>query len=577
MKLYRVNLTEGEVKEESVPEEYAPLGGRGLTSRLIHDEVDPGAHPLGENNKLILAPGLLSGTRAPSSGRLSAGAISPLTGGIKESNVGGTAAQYFGRLNIKALIMEGKTEDFPCVLVVNKDGIKLEKVDEIEGLGNYEVGDKLREKYGDKVSVISIGPAGEYRMSAASMAVTDIDQRPARAIGRGGLGAVMGSKGVKAIVVDDREAPGVTMHDEDKFKEASKKFSKIILDHPVSGEALRNYGTAVLINILNEAGGLPTQNFKYGRYDKADDTSGETMVDIINKRGGKASHSCHPGCIMGCSQVYNDEDGNYFTAGFEYETIWAFGANLCINDIDAIAYFDKCCDDIGLDTIETGVTMGVAMEGGLLEFGDVDGVKRLFDEEISNGTPLGRILGSGSKVTGQVFGVTRVPEVKGQGIPAYDPRAVKGVGVTYATSTQGADHTAGYSVTANILKVGGEVDPLKKEGQTDLSRDLQVATAAIDSTGLCLFVAFAVLDNEEAVPTIVNMLNAQYGISLTPDDVTALGKDILKVEREFNKKRGFTKADDRLPEFFQKEKLPPHEVTFDISEDELDSVYGDLN
>ncbi|UMZ74193.1 aldehyde ferredoxin oxidoreductase family protein [Natranaerofaba carboxydovora] len=576
MKIYRVNLNTEEVKTEEVPESYAPLGGRALTSQVISDEVDPGAHPLGENNKLVFAPGLLSGTRAPSSGRLSVGSISPLTGGIKESNAGGTAAQYFGKLNIKALIVEGAKDDGKNVLVVNKDGVKLEKVDGLKGLGNYEAGDKLREKYGKNVSVMTIGPAGEHKMTAASIAVSDIDKNPARAAGRGGLGAVMGSKGLKAIVIDDTDAPGVVMHDEDAFKKASKKFSKIILDHPVSGEALRNYGTAVLINILNEAGGLPTKNFESGRYDKADDTSGETMVDIIKKRGGKASHSCHPGCIMGCSQIYNDEDGNYFTAGFEYETVWAFGANCLINDMDAIAYYDRCCDDIGLDTIETGVTMGVAMEAGIIEFGDKDGVKRLFDEEIRKATPLGRLLGSGSKVTGQTYGVTRVPEVKGQGIPAYDPRAVKGVGVTYATSTQGADHTAGYSVTANILKVGGEVDPLKKEGQTELSKNLQVATAAIDSTGLCLFVAFAVLDNEEAVPTIVDMLNAQYGISLTPDDVTELGKQILKVERNYNKKLGFTREDDRMPEFFQKEKLPPHDVTFDFTDEELDSVYQDL-
>lgn len=576
MKFYRVNLTDGKVKEEGVADKYSALGGRGLTSQVISDEVDPGIHPLGKNNKIVIAPGLLSGTRAPSSGRLSVGAVSPLTGGIKESNAGGTASQSLASLNIKALIIEGAAEKESHILFIDKNGAKIEKATGLEGLGNYQTSEKLKKNYGEKISIISIGQAGEYKMSAASMAISDIDQNPTRAVGRGGLGAVMGSKGLKAIVVDNTGAPGASIHDEEKFKESSKKFSDILLNHPVSGKGLRKYGTAVLINILNEAGGLPTENFKSGRFDKAGDTSGETMVDIINQRGGKQSHSCQPGCVMACSQVYNDKDGNYFTAGFEYETIWAFGANCCINDLDEIAYFDRCCDDLGLDTIETGVTMAVAMDGGLIPFGDSEGVRKLFDQEISQGTTLGRVLGSGSKITGQVLGVTRVPEVKGQGIPAYDPRAVKGVGVTYATSTQGADHTAGYAVTANILKVGGEVNPLQKEGQSELSRDLQVATAAVDSTGLCLFTAFAILDNDEAIPTIVDMLNAQYGINLTPDDVTKLGKQILKVEREFNKKRGFTSADDRLPEFFKTEKLPPHEESFDISEEELDSVYKNL-
>ncbi len=572
--IWRVDLSKGSVNQESVPESYQALGGRALTSQLISDEVNPTSHPLGENNKLVFSPGLLSGTRAPSSGRISVGGISPLTKGIKESNSGGTAAQDLAKMGVKALVIEGKAEQNNLVLVIDKDGARLEKEDSLAGLGNYDVGDKLREKYGKAVTVMSVGPAGEYKMSAASIMVTDTDDRPVRAFGRGGMGAVMGSKGLKAIVIDDEGAPGVDLVNEDDFKEASRKFSKIILDHPVSGEALRNYGTAVLINILNEAGGLPTENFRDGRFETADKTSGETIAETIKERGGKPSHSCHPGCVMGCSNVYHDEQGDYLTAGFEYETIWAFGANCKIDDLDYIAYFDKCCDDIGLDTIETGVTFGVFMETDLIEFGDKEEVKRIFDEEIRKGTPLGQIIGSGSEITGRVFGIDRVPAVKGQGIPAYDPRAVKGVGVTYATSTQGADHTAGYSVTANILKVGGEIDPLKKDGQIDLSRDLQVATASIDTTGLCLFVAFAVLDSDEALPSIVDMINAQYGTDLTVDDVTALGKQILTVEREFNEKAGFTKAHDRLPEFFQNEELPPHNVKFDLSDDELDSLYN---
>lgn len=575
MKFVRVNMTDQSIQTADVPAKYLPLGGRGLTSHFVNDEVPATAHPLGKNNKLIFAPGLLSGTRAASSGRLSVGSMSPLTKGIKESNAGGTASQKLARLGYKALVLEGlpENDDNWYVVKVTKDEVTVDAADkELVSLGNYDVGEKLRAKYGDKITVISIGQAGEYRLSAASIAVTDTDGRPVRHAGRGGLGAVMGSKRVKAIVIDDTGAGELPLIDPEGFKEASRKFSKAVLEHPVSGEALRNYGTAVLINILNEAGGLPTKNFKLGRFANANKISGETIADLIKARNGKPSHSCHPGCIMGCSQVYHDEKGEYLTAGFEYETVWAFGSNCEIDNIDAIAKLDRLCDDIGLDTIEMGVTVAVAMEAGVIPFGDYEGAIKLL-ESIGQGTPLGRIIGSGSEITGQVYGVRRVPTVKRQGIPAYDPRAVKGVGVTYATTTMGADHTAGYSVTANILKVGGEVDPLKPDNQAKLSQDLQIATAAVDATGLCLFVAFAVLDNPTTLPAIIDMINSQYGLTLTADDVIGLGKSILTAEREFNKKAGFTKAHDRLPEFFQEENLPPHNVKFDVPEADLDSIF----
>ena len=213
------------------------------------------------------------------------------------------------------------------------------------------------------------------------------------------------------------------------------------------------------------------------------------------------------------------------------------------------------------------------MEGGLLEFGDVDGVINLLNE-VKQGTPLGRILGAGAKVTGQCFGVARVPVVKGQSMPAYDPRSVQGIGVTYATTPQGADHTAGYAIATNILKVGGFVDPLKPEGQVELSRNLQIATAAIDSTGLCLFVAFAVLDKPEAFEAIYEMINAFYGLNLGADDVVGLGKAVLSIERKYNAAAGFTKADDRLPAWMKTEKLSPHDAVFTVTDDDLDEVFN---
>jgi len=275
--------------------------------------------------------------------------------------------------------------------------------------------------------------------------------------------------------------------------------------------------------------------------------------------------------VIRCSGIFNDADGNYVSKWPEYETVWAWGPNCGIDDLDAIARIDRMCDDFGVDTIEVGCAVAVAMEAGLKSFGDAAGAEDLM-AEIGKLSPLGRILGSGTKVTGQVFGVSRVPVVKGQSLPAYDPRSVKGLGVTYATTPMGADHTAGYATTANILKVGGEVDPLKPEGQVELSRNLQISTAAIDTAGLCLFVAFAVLDIPDALQAVVDMLNAKYGLSLTIDDVVGLGQKVINIEREFNRKAGFNEADDRLPDFFTREKLPPHNTVFDVPPEELDQT-----
>jgi len=345
--------------------------------------------------------------------------------------------------------------------------------------------------------------------------------------------------------------------------------------HPVSGQGLPTYGTNVLTNVINEAGGYPTRNFSSGRFEGASKISGETQAALENERGGEgsATHGCHRGCIIRCSGTFYDKDGNYVTKQPEYETVWAHGGNCGIDDLDVIAQIDRLDDDYGLDTIEMGATIGVAMEAGLAKFGDAQAAINLV-KEVGKGTDLGRILGNGAAVTGRVFGVERVPVVKGQAMPAYDPRAVQGVGVTYATSTMGADHTAGYAVTANILGVGGTVDPLKPIGQVELSRNLQIATAAVDATGMCIFIAFAVLDQPETFQALIDMINAFYGQNLKADDVANLGKSILKNERGFNKAAGFTPQHDRLPSYFIKEKLPPHNITFQVSDTELDQLFN---
>ena len=573
-KIFRVNMTTLTTTVEAVPEAWLGLGGRALTSTIVATEVDPECHPLGQFNKLVFAPGLLSGTAAAQSGRMSCGAKSPLTGGIKESNAGGTTAQQFARMGIKAMIIEGlPQEDKFYSLHITKDGVTIAEESELLGAGNFAVIDAMVEKYDKKIGVMTIGIAGELKMASANISVKDPDGK-IRSHGRGGMGAVMGSKKIKYMTVDSDGAGAVPIADPDKFKKAARIFAKAMLDHPVSGEGLPTYGTNILVNILNEAGGLPTKNFRYGQFEPHDKISGETMHDTIVERGGQPKHGCHKGCIIQCSQVYVDKQGQYVTSGFEYETIWGMGANCCVDNLDEIAEADNIMDDIGIDSIEGVVMFGVAMEAGILPFGDGKGILRMLREEIGKGTPLGRILGGGAGCVGRTYGVTRVPVVKNQAIPAYDPRSVKGIGVTYATSTMGADHTSGYTIATNILNVGGFVDPLKKDGQVELSRNLQIATAAIDSTGMCIFIAFPALDIPECLPALIDMINARFGCELTGDDVTELGKRVLKIEHQFNLDAGMTNKDDRLPEFFKTDPVPPHNAIWDFSDDEIDAFWN---
>ncbi len=570
-KIFRVNMTDLSTSIEDVPADWAGHGGRGLTSTIVAAEVPPTCHPLGVNNKLIFAPGLLSGTPAANSGRLSCGAKSPLTGTIKESNSGGSSAQLLAKCGCKALIIEGQAQDDAWYgLAVTPDGVTIKKETEVVGMGNFAGTKLLGERLGTKQGIIIIGPAGEMKMRAANISVKDPDGN-LRSGGRGGLGAVMGSKRVKFISIDCKDGK-VTIAKPDEFKDANKRFSKSLVDNPIS-QALGTYGTNVLVNIINEAGGLPTRNFTKGQFAGHEQISGETMHDLIEERGGKVKHNCHAGCVIRCSQIYHDVKNKYKTSGFEYESIWALGADCEIDNLDQIAEADHLLDDLGIDSIETAVAIGVAMEAGVLEFGDGEGLLRILTDEIAKGTPLGRLIGGGAGDVGRAYGVTRVPVVKNQSIPAYDPRAIKGIGITYATSTQGADHTMGYTIATNVLGVGGSLDPLSKEGQVELSRNLQIATAAIDSTGMCLFIAFAALDDATCLPALIDLLNACYGIGLTGDDVTNLGKSILKTEHAFNLAAGFTNKDDRLPEFFNVEPLSPHNVVWDFSGEEIDTFW----
>ncbi|TXT67704.1 MAG: Aldehyde ferredoxin oxidoreductase [Promethearchaeota archaeon] len=561
---------------QDLPEEYQTLGGRGLTSTIISKEVPPTCNPLGPHNKLIFAPGIVTGTKAPSSGRISVGAKSPLTGGIKEANAGTKFAQMLGRMQIAAIIIEGKNEgDDYYALNLSQDNAGLVNVNKWVNRGLYEVYKEIFEERGEHVGIAGVGIAAEMLAANTGIAFNDPEGLPSRYSGRGGLGAVMASKKLKFIIIDETGAPGVTLADEELFKKGTKKLLNSLTTHDVTKPhgALNSYGTSVLVNIINEARGLPQCNFSVGQTDEAAQVSGEAKAEEIKKRGGTRPHSCHPGCVMQCSEVWTKKSGKDPVGVLEYESVWALGPNCGIYDLDIIGELNRACNDLGMDTIEAGNTIAVAMDGGLLEFGDGERALELMDE-IRKKTPLGRILANGTEFTGKAFGVTRIPVVKHQAMPAYDPRAIKGIGVTYATSPMGADHTAGYAIATEIMGVGGEADP-RSTKKAELSRNLQAATAVIDSTGYCLFTAFAVLDIPEGLEGMVESVNGVLGTSLTVDDIGPLGMDILKTERDFNKAAGFTKQDDRIPEFLREEKFPPSGEVFDVPDEELDSVFGD--
>ncbi|MFC1951763.1 aldehyde ferredoxin oxidoreductase family protein [Chloroflexota bacterium] len=577
-KILRVNMTDLTAKFEDVPEKYRLVGGRGLTSAITCDEVPPTCHPLGPNNKVTFATGIVTGTSAPTSGRISVGGKSPLTGTIKESNSGGVAPQKLARLGIKAIIVEGQPKEKGkfWLLKVDKDGTQLLPADKFVGKGLQETFPFLFDKFGKNVGIIGIGTSGERLMASAGICVNDPENRPSRYAGRGGLGAVMGSKGLKAIILDDKGGPGVPIANKEVFESGRRKLIAALREHDITkpGGALNTTGTATLISVINEAGALPTRNFREGRFDGVNKISGETIKETCEKRGGvgMVGHGCSPGCIIKCSNVYPNPDGTELVSVQEYESVWSFGANCGIDDLDVTGELIRLCNDYGVDTIEAGVTIGVAMEAGLAKFGDGKKAIELM-HEIGKGTPLGRILGSGAVATANAFGVVRCPTVKGQAMPAYDPRAIKGIGIIYATSTMGADHTAGYTIAPEILGVSDDIDKFIVK-KADLARNFQHTTAYIfDSSGHCLFISFAVLDIPSGLEGVVEECNGVLGTNWTVNDMIRMGKEIVDRERAFNEAAGFTKVDDRLPEFMKYEKLPPHNVVFDVPDEELDKVH----
>ena len=584
MWILRLNMAKLSYKLEKVPAAYKNLGGRGLTSNIVADEVPPLAHPLGPNNKLVFAPGIITGTVAPTSARVSVGGKSPLTGGIKEANAGTSWAQHLANLGIKAMVVEGQAKGYHTALITwdaaaEKPKVEFSLANDYAGKDLYEVYPKLYAKFGDKVSVAGTGNAGEFGYGNSGIAFNDMHKRPSRYAGRGGLGAVMASKGLKFIVLDPKGAPGVTLADKALFEDGRKKMIDALRTHAITKPkgALNTYGTAVLINILNEAGGLPTNNFSSGRFEGAAKIAGEAMFETNKTRLGKElyNHACSPGCIIQCSNTIYNADGSEHTSCLEYESSWALGADCGIDKLDDLAELNQLCNAYGLDTIETGCTLGVAMEAGVIKFGDSKGAIKLV-HEMGKGTPMGRLLGMGTASVGKAYGMIHVPTVKGQSMPAYEPRAVKGIGITYATTTMGADHTAGYTIAPEILGVMGKVDPLSPEGKAALSRAFQATTAFIDSSGHCLFIAFAILDIASGFEGMMIECNGVLGTNWKSEDAAKIGAEILKKERAFNEAAGIGKAADRVPEFMKYEPLPPHNQVFDIPDAALDSVFGEM-
>ena len=560
-KILRINMNDASTRCQDADNSYELLGGRGLIARILTEEVPAICDPLGPENKLILCPGLFGDTPAPCHGRLSIGGKSPLTGTIKEANAGGTFAKRMVSLGLKALIVEGQPSSQEwSIVVLGNDTAEILPAAKYMGMNNYQLTDELRTEYGSAVSIASIGSAGERGYRNSTIQITDPDGRPSRAAARGGLGAVMGAKRIKAFVITGTGEYKGEYHDRASFLENNRLYTKEVLANHISGQGLPALGTAVLVNMTNAMGILPTNNFRQGQFEYAEEISGERIAELQAARNGVMKHACHAGCVIHCSNIINDADGNYLTSGLEYETIGLNGANCGIRDIDVVAQIDRLCDDLGIDTMETGCTVGVCMEAGKIAFGDGAAALKLL-QEMKDGSEFGRLMGQGTEVTGKTLGVKRIPTVKGQAIAAYDPRGLKGTGVTYATSPMGGDHTAG-----NALGMPG--DPGDKADKVEISRNLQVAMALMDSLGICIFASF-VFENPENIALLANMMGAKFGGEWDIPKLMGIGVQALAMEKKFNRDAGFTAKDDRLPEFMYSEALPGSGLVFDITDEEI--------
>lgn len=543
------------VSTEAFPDAYWNLGGRSLTSRILCDEIDPMCDPLGPDNKLVFAPGLLSGTVLSSSSRISVGCKSPLTGGIKESNAGGQSGLKMAMMGYRAMIVEDMAKEAGWwILVVGRDGARFEPGDDLAGQGSTATAAKLLERFGKKVGISLIGPAGQMLMNIAGIGNTDPEGRPGRMNARGGVGAVMGSKRLLAIVWNETSYTAVPSLDAALWKSSAKDYTTELRTQPATAERFPKFGTAGTLEVVNKLGGLPVRNFSSGQDARADEISGLRMREIILERGGQTTHSCMTGCAIQCSNVFVDKAGNETASSMEFETNGLLGSNLEIFDFDAIAGFTFQCNDLGIDTIETGGAMGVAMEAGIIKWGDAEGVMAAL-ADIRSGASLGRVLGLGAGLAGRALGVRRVPVVKNQTISAYDPRTIKGNGVTYCTTAMGADHTAGNTIGART----DHLDPADKVG---ISREAQIASTLLDVFGFCNFARGVIAGKPE---TFTELYEARLGKPISTVEMRSYAAMVNRMELEFNQRAGLPVV-DRLPEWMRQERLPPHNSSFDVTE-----------
>lgn len=558
--ILRISTVTGEAKRENQNSKHFLLGGRTLSSHLVSEEIPADCDPFGKRNKLIFCNGALSGTTVSSSDRLSIGSKSPLTGGIKESNAGGIVGLRMEQQGLRTIILEdapAKDSEWKIV-VVGKDTTELIDGTFLAGKGVYEKSELLSAKFGKKAGCITIGPAGENLLYASGIACSDPHGVCSRYAGRGGLGAVMGSKRIIAMVILDDGEQKAQYADKKAFLEASKRIVSLLKENPVSTKFTK-YGTAAMVDICQALKVLPTRNFTSGTMEGAEKINAQTMYDTIKERGGDGltQHACMNPCAIQCSNVYPDQDGKLLCSPIEYETMALMGSNLCLKNLDTIAKMNRIANDAGVDTLDCGAAIGVAMEAGLAEFGDDEAAISMM-EEILNMTPLGRILGSGIKIAAKVLGVRHAPHVLGQALPAYEPRGTKGMAMTYLSSPMGADHTFGFTLR-------DEEDPITKEGKVALSKKFQVIGSRMDAMGLCNFVRYSVRND---MTPLLDLIKARYDVVITDTEFDDFVKDTLRMEHKFNTDAGITALDYRFSETFYEETQVDTGEKIDITDQE---------
>ncbi|MGH7279673.1 MAG: aldehyde ferredoxin oxidoreductase C-terminal domain-containing protein [Candidatus Rokuibacteriota bacterium] len=546
---YDIELGDRTVGRRELQGEAIVKAGRYLIAKTLLDLGAATVDPLSPQNPLIFSAGPFAGTSFSNANRTSVGCKSPLTGGVKEANGGGNFSYGLGQLKIAGFTLLGASPSW-VVLHFKKDGaVEFDDAAPYLGKGNFEAARMLHAKYGKKVALALCGPVGEYQGLIAGIAFSDKDSRPSRLSARGGVGAVMGSKKVKAIVVDlDRLPP---FQDTKKVNASIKDYAKMLQADSIVANFYAKLGTMGMADVQNYMGGLPVRNFSAGQL--ANVAAGEKFkmgaehIGALNtSRGGEQTHACMPGCVIQCSNVYHDAAGKEVVSPVEYETLGLLGTNCGIADPDELAQLNFIANDLGVDTIELGAMLGVLMEAGLGAFGDM---KFMVDclTEIHRGSETGRLWAEGTARVGAHYKVRRVPVIKKQAISAYDPRVVEATGISMMATAQGADHTAG-----NLPRL--KTREMDLESLVSQSLLHQTRVAANDSLGLCIFGMSVTNPNTEF---ITNAINAAHGTTLTPDFFEALGREALRLEREFNRRAGFTEKDDELPEFFYTEPVPP--------------------